>query len=148
MDSTSTANLSHLYPEVKGHDLDDRDRVYSSYPNKWSRFRSALSLRFLDFSVTRLLKCREYFKEPFAEFLGIFIFMTFGLSVNCQVGLSGHSEVASTPQGVCFYIDCSRNAITESIKRIPCLLALGGRLASLLLFGSPVESQALISIQL
>lgn len=49
-----------------------------------------------------LHKCREYFKEPFAEFLGICIFMIFGLSVNCQVGLSSHSTVASTPQGVCF----------------------------------------------
>ncbi|KAJ7885116.1 putative aquaporin 4 [Mycena olivaceomarginata] len=46
-----------------------------------------------------LHRYREMLREPFAEFLGVAIFIIFGAGVNCQVLLSSVSGVSSSPKG-------------------------------------------------
>jgi len=92
--------------------------------------------------------CREYIKEPFAEFLGTFILVMFGAGVNCQVVLSSSPNVASTQRGVCFFVNSFfKILITEDSDRIPCLSVLVGQLVLPWVFSCLVEFQAVISIQ-
>jgi len=69
----------HEHLDVENR-TDTPDDMYTSYPNRLSRFRAAI-------------------REPMAEFLGVAILIIFGAGVDCQVVLSGNSNVAPSPKG-------------------------------------------------